>query len=71
MAALKIKISENRATKRKLSFFDNNPEGISLMAVRWFLRSISASTILLNPMAADLAPTMAIKIQKKSKMAGE
>jgi len=71
MAAQKINTRDETATKRKDSFFDNRPEGISLIAVRLFLKSISASTILLNPMAADLAPTMARRIQMKSQAEGE
>ncbi len=45
---------------KRLSF----PEGISLSLVLGFLESKRTSAILLNPIAALLAPTMAIRIQK-------
>lgn len=70
MAALKIKIVQDRITKKEASFFDKTPEGISLIAVRSFCRSISASTIRLNPIAPDLAATIATSIQKKSDKEG-
>jgi len=64
MAAEKISKIDENITKTIASFFEILPFGISLMAVLGFSASISASTILLNPMAADLAPTIAIIIQK-------
>ncbi len=57
-----IKIAEDSATNITASLFFKTPDGISRMAVLGFFLSICASTILLKPMAADLAATIAMRI---------
>jgi len=66
MAAQKINISENTPTRTTADFIEILPAGIARSEVRGFNPSNFASTIRLNPIAADRALTMANSIHKIS-----